>query len=133
MLEIGTGSGDLRAACIARRRCGSVDRAATRRGGARHARGRDRQCLCEIGDGAQGYGDAEYDAIVLTGSTPVLPETWLKQLKPGGRLFAVVGDLPVMTARMLRWTAPGAISSEDLFETVVKPLRNAAQPRRFVF
>ena len=64
----------------------------------------------ETGDGARGYGAANYDAIVLTGSTPILPETWLRQLKPGGRLFAVVGDAPVMTARLMRWTAPGASS-----------------------
>src|SRR5262249_27507709 len=51
----------------------------------------------EQGDGARGWGDGVYDAIVLTGSTPVLPDSWLKQLKPGGRLFAVIGDPPVMT------------------------------------
>ncbi len=38
-----------------------------------------------------------------------------------------------MSARMVRWTAPGAMASEDLFETVIAPLRNAAQPPRFVF
>ncbi|HVP87460.1 MAG TPA: protein-L-isoaspartate O-methyltransferase [Casimicrobiaceae bacterium] len=87
----------------------------------------------EEGDGAQGWGNGVYDAIVLTGSTPVLPDSWHKQLRPGGRLFAVVGDPPVMTARLLRWTAPEAVASEDLFETVLAPLRNAPQPERFVF
>ena len=87
----------------------------------------------EEGDGACGWGNGVYDAIVLTGSTPVLPDSWVKQLKPGGRLFAVVGDPPVMTARLLRWTAPEAVASEDLFETVLAPLRNALQPERFVF
>jgi hypothetical protein len=38
-----------------------------------------------------------------------------------------------MTARLLRWTAPGAVASEALFETVLAPLRNAAQPERFIF
>jgi hypothetical protein len=38
-----------------------------------------------------------------------------------------------MTARLARWTAPGAITHEDLFETVLLPLRNAPQPARFVF
>jgi len=45
----------------------------------------------------------------------------------------VVGDAPVMSARLLRWTAPGAVAAEDLFETVITPLRNAPQPQRFVF
>src|SRR5690349_1613507 len=88
---------------------------------------------CEVGDGARGWGDRQYDVVVLTGSTPVLPDAWLKQLRPGGRLFAVVGDPPVMTARLVRSTAPGAFATEDLFETVIAPLRNAAQPARFVF
>ena len=87
----------------------------------------------EEGDGAGGWGNGVYDAIVLTGSTPVLPDSWRKQLKPGGRLFAVVGDPPVMTARLLRWTAPEAVASEGLFETVLAPLRNAPQPERFIF
>jgi protein-L-isoaspartate(D-aspartate) O-methyltransferase len=87
----------------------------------------------EVGDGARGWRDGQYDAIVLTGSTPVVPDSWLHQLKPGGRLFAVAGDPPVMTARLVHWTAPGAFSTQDLFETVVAPLRNAAQPARFVF
>ena len=89
--------------------------------------------ILEIGDGARGFGTERYDAIVLTGSTPVLPDSWLEQIKPGGRLFAVVGDAPAMKARLVRWTAPGAVASEDLFETVIAPLKNAVQPRRFVF
>jgi protein-L-isoaspartate(D-aspartate) O-methyltransferase len=86
-----------------------------------------------IGDGARGWGDARYDAIVLTGSTPLLPGEFINQLTPGGRLFAVVGDLPVMTARLVRWVAPGDVTSESLFETVIDPLRNAAAPARFEF
>ena len=54
-----------------------------------------------VGDGAQGYGAESYDIIVLTGSTPVLPDRLVAQLKPGGRLFAVVGDPPAMSARLV--------------------------------
>ncbi len=136
VLEIGTGSGYLTALLAARAadvtsvellpRLAAEAQSKLKRGGVRNAR-------IETGDGARGYGSANYDAIVLTGSTPILPDAWLRQLKPGGRLFAVVGDAPVMTARLIRWTAPGAIVTEDLFETVVGPLRNAAQPQRFVF
>jgi protein-L-isoaspartate(D-aspartate) O-methyltransferase len=136
VLEIGTGSGYL-TALLARcalevtsveinPRLNGEARAHLARAGVANAR-------LEIGDGAQGWGRASYDAIVLTGSTPCLPESWFKQLKPGGRLFAVVGDPPVMTARMTRWSAPGAIVEQDLFETVIAPLKNAPQPARFVF
>lgn len=85
------------------------------------------------GDGARGWGDDTYDAIVLTGSTPVLPQRFLEQLRPGGRLFAIVGEPPVMSGRLVHRVAEGALETRDLFETVVDPLVNAAQASRFVF
>jgi protein-L-isoaspartate(D-aspartate) O-methyltransferase len=69
----------------------------------------------------------------VTGSTPVLADAFAAQLAPGGRLFAVVGEAPVMKARLVRWTAPGTPVSTDLFETVIPPLINAPQPARFTF
>ena len=85
------------------------------------------------GDGAQGYGRDMFDIIVLSGSTPVLPPGLLAQLNPGGRLFAVVGDAPAMSARLVSKGADGAIAGITLFETVLAPLTNAAQPVRFRF
>ena len=87
----------------------------------------------EVGDGARGYGRDTYDVIVLTGSTPLLASAFAAQLKPGGRLFAIVGEAPVMEARLVRWTAPGTPLVTNLFETVVPPLINAPQPARFTF
>ena len=136
VLEVGTGSGYLAAllarCCVA---VTSVEISAkfSAEAAGRLARAGIVNASLEVGDAARGWGDRQYDAIVLTGSTPVLPDSWLQQLKPGGRLFAVVGDAPVMTARLIHSTAPGAFATEDLFETVIAPLRNAAQPARFVF
>jgi protein-L-isoaspartate(D-aspartate) O-methyltransferase len=91
----------------------------------------------ELGDGAHGFGREMYDIIVLGGSTPVLPDSLLTQLKPGGRLFAIVGDAPVMAARLYTRDMKGGtyadVVSVNLFETVVTPLVNAAQPPRFKF
>ena len=87
----------------------------------------------QVGDGAYGWGGATYDAIVLTGSTPVLPDGFVRQLNPGGRVFAVVGEAPVMKARLIRWVAPGSLSERTLFETVIPPLINAAVPAHFEF
>ncbi len=88
----------------------------------------------EIGDAARGWQPhAPYDVVVLTGSTPVLPQTWLAQLAPGGRLFAVVGDAPAMTAKIVHCSAPQAFRTVELFETVLAPLLNAEQPPRFRF
>ncbi len=85
-----------------------------------------------LGDAALGWPGL-YDVIVLTGSVPVLPETFQNSLKPGGRLFAIVGDAPAMQARLITCVAPGIFDSVTLFETVVTPLQNALQPKRFVF
>lgn len=84
------------------------------------------------GDAAQGW-PGSYDAIILTGSVPVLPAAFQNSLKPGGRLFAIVGDAPAMQARLITCAVPGIFEGVTLFETNVAPLQNALQPKRFVF
>ena len=78
-------------------------------------------------------GEASYDVIVLGGSTPVLPQAFLDRLNPGGRLFAVVGDAPVMKALLVRQAERGDFQRIELFETQLPPLDNALQPARFHF
>lgn len=87
------------------------------------------------GNGAQGWtaGDAQYDAIVISGSLPVLPDSFLQQLKVGGRLFAIVGEAPVMTAEVITRTGDADWTSAKLFETNVKALREAIVPSHFKF
>jgi protein-L-isoaspartate(D-aspartate) O-methyltransferase len=88
----------------------------------------------EAGDAARGWDKhSPYDAILLTGSVPILPEAFQKSLKPGGRLMAVVGEAPVMEAQLVTCVSAGIYNSVGLFETCVAPLRNALQPKRFVF
>ncbi|MBI5626418.1 MAG: protein-L-isoaspartate O-methyltransferase [Nitrosomonadales bacterium] len=88
----------------------------------------------EIGDASHGWGGgASYDAIVLTGSTPVLPEEFQNRLNVGGRLFAIVGDAPVMQAKMITCIAPDTFETINIMETCVAPLQHAQQPVRFVF
>jgi protein-L-isoaspartate(D-aspartate) O-methyltransferase len=88
----------------------------------------------EVGDAARGWPKgAPYDVIVLTGSVPVLADDFQRSLKPGGRLLAVVGEAPVMAARLIIRAAGGACSASGLFETCIPALRNAPQPERFVF
>ena len=88
----------------------------------------------ELGDAAQGWPkQAQFDAIVLTGSTPVLPQAIIEQLSVGGRLLAIVGAPPAMSARVVTCVAEGAYRSSDLFETDIRPLLNALQPQRFIF
>ncbi len=87
----------------------------------------------EVGDAAKGWGNEKYDAIVLTGSVPLAPESFYEMLKVGGRLFAIVGDAPAMHAKLVSCVAPGVFETTTLFETSVAPLLNAPQPQRFQF
>lgn len=90
-----------------------------------------------LGNGAQGWPaggtEALYDVIVISGALPVLPDTFLKQLKVGGRLFAIIGESPVMEAQIITRVSDTAYSTVKTFETDVKPLRDALTPSQFVF
>ncbi len=74
-----------------------------------------------------------FDAIALTGSLPLFDERFVAWLNPGGRLFCIVGQAPVMEARLIQKSVTGEWVQESLFETVVPPLRNAPRPPRFRF
>jgi protein-L-isoaspartate(D-aspartate) O-methyltransferase len=88
----------------------------------------------KVGDGARDWAeDGKFDAIVLTGSSPVLPEAYLGRLNPGGRLFVLVGEGTVMTATLVTCVSPGVCKQSGLFETKVKALANALEPERFEF
>ncbi len=88
----------------------------------------------EVGDAAQGWErHAPYDVIAVTGSLPVLPAAFREQLAVGGRLFAIVGDDPVMEAEVITRLDADNFVSEGLFETSLLPLINAPQPERFTF
>ncbi|MCB1929125.1 MAG: protein-L-isoaspartate O-methyltransferase [Rhodocyclaceae bacterium] len=90
--------------------------------------------VVEEGDGALGWPNkAPYDLIVVSGGLPVLPHALLEQLRVGGRLFAFVGDAPLMSARLVTCTDAGEYRSEDLFETLVPQLKNAPQRDSFEF
>ncbi|MBK7490572.1 MAG: protein-L-isoaspartate O-methyltransferase [Nitrosomonas sp.] len=88
----------------------------------------------EQGDAARGWSKHEpYDVIVLTASTPVLPAAFQNSLNPGGRMFAIVGEDPVMEALLITCVAPGEFTTTQLFETSTAALVNAQQPARFSF
>jgi len=74
-----------------------------------------------------------FDVIAVTASLPVYDARFERMLKVGGRLLVVVGEAPVMEARVVRRTAPDACSTQSLFETVIDPLVNAVRPPEFTF
>jgi protein-L-isoaspartate(D-aspartate) O-methyltransferase len=85
------------------------------------------------GDALRIESGTRYDVIALTASLPVYEPRFERALNVGGRLFVVVGEPPVMEARLVRRTAEDAWSSQSLFETVIDPLVNAQRPAEFTF
>ena len=85
-------------------------------------------------DGSAGLsGEAPFDAIVLSGSVAAVPQVLLDQLKVGGRLIGIVGDEPVMRARLVRRADASSWSQTDLFDTVAPRLRGFPESERFSF
>jgi protein-L-isoaspartate(D-aspartate) O-methyltransferase len=88
----------------------------------------------ELGNGAEGWAKgAPYDVIVIAGSLPVLPDEFLKELKVGGRMAAIVGEPPVMSCNIISRVADTAYDTVKVFETNVKPLTGAPVPSHFEF
>jgi protein-L-isoaspartate(D-aspartate) O-methyltransferase len=62
-----------------------------------------------------------------------VPSALFEQLKPGGRLLAVVGREPVMQGILFNKSAQGQITQQTLFDTVVPPMDAMATPQPFTF
>jgi protein-L-isoaspartate(D-aspartate) O-methyltransferase len=137
VLEIGTGSGYMAALAAHKAQhvltieinplLAAFGAANLRRNGVRNAH-------VETGDGARGWAaKAPYDVIIVSGGLPMLPPALLAQLKIGGRLAAIVGEAPVMSAQVVTRVTESAYDTLRLFETVAKPLANAVRPPGFRF
>ena len=137
VLEVGTGSGYM--AALAAHKAQTVwtieiDPRLQAFGAANLARAGVRNAKVEGGDGSQGWpAHAPYDVIIMSGSLPSLPASLLDQLKIGGRLAAIVGSAPVMSAQIVTRTGKDAFEPLALFETCTKPLRLARPPSAFRF
>jgi protein-L-isoaspartate(D-aspartate) O-methyltransferase len=137
VLEVGAGSGFM-AALLAHRaqsvitleRVGALATQAAanlRRGGVLNASVREM-------DGQAGLpGEGPFDVIMLSGSVAEVPQVLLDQLKPGGRLLAIVGQEPVMRAVRITRLSATALQSQDLFDTVAPRLSGFGEPTRFHF
>ena len=136
VLEIGTGSGFL-AACMGglAENVHSVEIYPDLASGAANSlrRAGCNNVRVETNDGFSLAAESCYDAIALTGSLPVYDARFEKALKPGGRLFAVVGQGPAMTANLITRTESGDVLRQNLFETQIDALIHAAEPSRFIF
>jgi len=84
-------------------------------------------------DGASAKLESTFDVIVLSGSVDHIPAALLAQLKPGGRLGAIVGDEPMMRAHIVTMGDDGKATARQPWDTVAPRLLNFPQPSRFSF
>ena len=86
------------------------------------------------GDASHGWDQGgPFDVIAITGSLPILPDSFQQQLTIGGRMVAIVGQSPVMQVQLITRIAETQWSTECLYETDFPALINAEQPQAFVF
>lgn len=137
VLHVGTGSGYVTA--LLAKLASHVDSIDIHADFTANARAKLEQLnICNVelhtADAARGWpARKNYDAIVITGSLPLLPETFKTSLAIGGRLFAIVGQAPVMEALVITRTSENKWQTQTLFETLVPPLHNAIKLETFVF
>ena len=136
VLEVGTGSGYL-TACLAELagKVTSVDirQKFTKAAAVALDRAGIENVTLECMDVMAEMPEGQYDAIAVTGSIPEPDERFLQCLKPGGRMFVVVGRLPVMQAQLVRQGDSGEWSGESLFETELAVLDNVPVENAFRF
>ena len=101
---------------------------------------RDRLADCDINnvdlmkmDGTKELPEGTFDAIAVTGSIQSFDSRFVDALKPGGRLFVVIGDAPAMSATRVTRLDEDNLQSDTLFETELAPLINGALPPQFSF
>lgn len=137
VLEVGTGSGFL-TACLARMAAG-VTSIEIMEGIAEQARDNlDAQGVggveLKTGDAlATGFGDGEFDVVVVTASVASIPERMVRWLRPRGRLFIVRGQSPAMEALVVTRNESGRLSEDSLFETDLPRLIGAEDAPVFKF
>ncbi|CUI05660.1 protein-L-isoaspartate O-methyltransferase family protein [Massilia antarctica] len=88
----------------------------------------------ELGNGAEGWEKgAPFDVIVISGGLEALPEAFMKQVKVGGRIAAIVGQAPVMSAHLITRVSETAYDTVKVFETNVKLLSTSVKTSHFTF
>jgi protein-L-isoaspartate(D-aspartate) O-methyltransferase len=136
VMEVGTGSGYL-TACLARLAASvcSIDIYDDFLSGARDKFAAENIDNVELAcmDACTALPEGTFDAIAVTGSVPLLDDRFVSKLRPGGRLFVVVGSGIVQEARLIVRNSETDWDSSALFETRLKPLVNCAGPAGFSF
>ena len=140
VLEIGTGSGYMAALLGHRAHHVLSLELVPELADAAHHRLRDagvRNVEVRIADGAvQSEGGTEggpFDVILLSGSVAQVPPWLLSQLRVGGRLAAIVGDLPMMRTTIVRRNSASDFLTTQPWDTVAPRLQGFAELPQFRF
>ena len=87
-----------------------------------------------IGDIFQAeIAEASFDVIAVTGAIPISAERFIPWLTPGGRLYSIEGEPPMMHATLRTRQATHGVQTIILDETLVTSLQQAPQPEPFIF
>ena len=68
--------------------------------------------------------EKNYDVIILTGSIGSRIEKLENSLDNKGRMFAVIGDYPVMNVNIIERVSNNKLLCDQSFETILDPLNN---------
>ena len=85
------------------------------------------------GDASVGWGEEPYAIILINGAIPFVPEVLKEQLTFGGRLFAVVGEGPIMQAMLITRQSQSRFSEQVLFDAYVSPYVSLSGSGKFLF
>jgi protein-L-isoaspartate(D-aspartate) O-methyltransferase len=137
VLEIGAGSGFMAAllACRAKEVV-TLDISATMvaLASGNLSRAGIRNVDVRLADGASDLAAfGQFDAIAVSGSLQEVPQPLLDRLAIGGRLIAIVGDEPIMRARVVRRDGANAWSSTEPWDAIAPRLRSFATASAFQF
>ena len=133
VLEVGTGSGYL-TACIAQLAKSvhslEIHPALAETAQARLAAQGYGNFAVEVADALEWQSKERFDVVCVTGAVAEVPAHFLDWLAPGGRLFVIHGQSPVMQAEIFTGTV-NQTQRQSLFETDLPYLSGAAPVPRF--
>ena len=137
VLEIGTGSGFLTA--LLSRLCKKVVSIDYYADFTLNAQEKLRMHHCDnvalfTGNAHDGWlNEAPYDVVIFTGALLTLTETQRLQVVPGGKLFAITGQAPIMEAQLHSLNHDNIWTQQLVFETQLPALIETHKPNSFVF
>lgn len=82
---------------------------------------------------AYNFDNEQYDTIVVGCALPNKNENFFRLLKPGGKLFMVVGAINQMQATLVQRTNENEWQSKSLFETHLDYMKGAEPSVKFSF